>query len=191
MSNSVKKAKRQIIVDIIVVVLIAVVVVAVILILSSGKETIVTEQGEDNETSVIICKNNSNEKSFFHTTYNIKVDNELRFMMKNNKMDKLFATYKGELDDSATAEYVVSLMHADYNELLGKNNIHQNTFSPNFTTKDNTLTIELFGNVTDINSVTSKLFFIDASEFNKVKSLSSANLKKLIENKGFSCYYSE
>ena len=191
MSNSVKKAKRQIIVDIILVILITVIVVAVVLILSSSKETIVTEQGEDNETSVIICKNNSNEKSFFQTTYNLKADNELRFMMKNNKMDKLFATYKGELDDSATADYVVSLMHADYNKLLGSNNIPENTFSPNFTSKDNTLTIELFGNVTDINSVTSKLFFINASEFNKVKLLSSVNLKKLIENKGFLCSYSE
>lgn len=188
MSNSVKKTRRQLATSIVIVVLITAVVVGLILILGSGRETRTVTNEESDEEKTVVCTNSNDEKSFFKSGYSANpVKHEVRIITKNNKMDKLSIKYTGVYESEYITGKSSGLIHAAYNDLLGKNNIAQDIFSPNFMKNGSTLTIELYGNVNDINFVTSKLFYIEQSEFNKIKSLSTDGLKKIYENKGFSC----
>ena len=190
MANSVKKTRRQLVVDIIIVLLIAALIIILIVILNSGKETVTTTTTEQDEKEVLICKNHDDEKSFFKSSYKPStVGHELRIIVSNNKLETITMTYTGTYDDPATAERARALMHADHNILLGSNNISEDVFSSLFNSEGNVVRIELFGKANDINSVTSRFFYIDTSEFYKVKNMSSSGLKTTFENKGFSCSY--
>ena len=190
MANSVKKTSRQLVVDIIIVLLIAAFVIALIVILNSGKETVTTTTTDQDKKDMLICKNHDDEKSFFKSSYQpSSVSHELRMIVSGNKLDTITMTYTGTYDDPTTAERARALMHADHNILLGSNNISEDIFSSLFSSEGSVVKIELFGRASDINSVTSKLFYIDTSEFYKVKNMSSSGLKTTFENKGFSCNY--
>ncbi len=187
MSNSVKKTRRQLAISIVIVVLITAVIVGVILILGSGKETKTVTSVESDVEKTIVCTNSDDETSFFKSGYPNSAKHEVRIIVKNNKMDKLSMKYTGVYESEYVAEKSSGIIHAAYNDLLGKNSISQGVFSPNFMKNGSTLTIELIGEVKDINPVTAKLFYIDQSEFNKIKSFSLDGIKRTYENKGFSC----
>ena len=187
MSNSVKQEKRRLIMDIFIVVFILIIVLIVIWILSSGRETVVTSTTETEKQEKIICKTDSDEASFFKSNLETSSEHEIRIVLINNKMSRLYTDYSFTFESNSIAENEAGVLHARHNEMLGKNNIPLDVFSINFSINDNTVKIEMFGEPKNLNSVTSKLFFIDASEFDKVKSMSSASIKTLYESKAFSC----
>ena len=192
MSNSVKKTKRQLAFSITIVVLVTALIIGIILVLNSGRETKTVTTTDKGAHGTLNCINHDDENSFYKSEYTAtSVEHELRIVIKDDAMDKLSMKYIGTYENENIAKKSSALIHAKHNELLGSNNISQNIFSTNFSNTDNKLTIELFGEVKNINSVTSKLFYIDQSEFNKIKSFSSSQLKSTFENKGFSCTFQD
>ena len=192
MANSVKKTRRQLIVDIIIVILIAAFVIALIMILNGGKETITTTTSEKDKNSTIVCKSSAHvENEVFKYGEPASFTHEIKVMLLNNKMDKLSYTYTGNYGSTTAAETAHAVLHASYNEYMGKFKQTPGYFSPNFSDAGAEASFNLFGEVNNINSYTGKIFFLDSSEYNKAKSLSSSMLKKLYENKGFSCDYQE
>ena len=192
MANSVKKTRRQIVVDVIAVLLIAAFVIFLIIILNGRKETVTTTNTNKDKNSVIVCKSSSDLKNdvfnYFEPETHI---HEIKIMLINNKMDKISYNYSGTYKSDNEAKSAHAFLHANYNEYLGKYSQKTSDFSPNFNDSGVEATISLFGTAEKVNSYTGKLFFLDSSEYYKAKSLSSDLLKKLYENKGFSCDYQE
>lgn len=192
MANSVKKTKRQIFVDIIIVALIAAFVIFLIIILNGRKETVTTTTTEKDKNSTVVCKTDKSiESGVFDFRGPKEHKHEIKVMLLNDKMDKISYTYSGTYESNKDAENAHAFLHASYNEYMGKFSQKASTFSPNFNNAGTEATINLFGQAGDINSYTGKLFFLDSNEYYKAKSLSSDMLKKLYENKGFSCDYQE
>ena len=192
MSNSVKKTKRQLALSITIVVLVTAIIVGIILVLGSGRETIIVATSEDNVYDTLICKNHDDVNSFYKSSYQaISVEHEVRIVLKDDFMEKIYMKYTGIYENEDVAKKSRALIHANHNELFGSNNISEDIFSSNFTSNGNKLTIELFGETKNINSITSRLFYIDQSEFNKIKSFSSSQIKNAFEKKGFSCAFQD
>ena len=192
MANSVKKTRRQLILDIIIVILIAAFVVFLIVVLNGQKETVTTTVTDKDKNSTIVCKTSDDiENGVFSYLSPEAHTHEVKIILLNNKMDKISYTYSGTYKFDGEAKDAHAFLHANYNDYMGKYNQKTNLFAPNFNDAGAEVTISLFGQVKDVNSYTGKLFFLDSSEYNKVKSLSSDMLKKLYENKGFTCDYQE
>ncbi len=192
MANSVKKTRRQLIVDIIIIILIAAFVIFLIVILSGRKETVTTTTTEKDKNSTLVCKTSKDlESGIFDYLSPNSHSHEIKIMLLNNKINKISYAYTGTYATDGAARNAHAFLHADYNEYMGKFSQKASDFSPNFNDAGTEVMISLFGQVENINSYTGKLFFLDSSEYNKAKTFSSDMLKKLYENKGFSCDYQE
>lgn len=191
MTNSVKKEKKQFAIDAVIVVVIAIAVLTVFWVLSSSKQTTTYSEAEVDASDALVCKNNTDDGSFFKTSERISVSHEIRILVKKDALSTITLIYTGQFESKSATEYASGVLHADYNKHLSEYGLSPSEFAPRFNTEDNTLTITLYANVGAINSVSSKLFYIDSSEFNKVKSMDVDKLKSLYESKGFLCTIQE
>ena len=200
MANSVRKEKKRLIIDIVIIVVIAVVTALVVWILTSGKTTNTVTTFEKDATGSVVCTikgatssnvdtdTDADKIKPFFTDKRIRDYTEtVKIILTNNKMDKISYSYDGVADDDKTAERVAAQFLADQNEYLGKYGVALNIFSPSFNNVGNKVEVRLFGKAGDINTYTGKLFYISSSEYYDARNFSADLLKKMYENKGFSC----
>lgn len=191
MSNSVRREKKQFVIDVIIIVIIAIATAVIVWILSVSKETKTITQTETSEHESVVCINDSDGESFFKSDSIIRVSHEIKVLLKNDKMDSISLRYVGEFSSNNEADQMGGVFHGNYNKYFAKYNLNPSDYSPNFVIDANTVTISLFGSVNSINTYTSKLFFIDSSDYYKIKAFSINEIESYYKNRGFSCNYYE
>ena len=188
MSNSVKKERKKLIIDIVIIALIAIVVFWVVWILSSGKETVQTTTEVTDEADSVSCHISSDlEDGFFEFKEPTLINQEVKAIFTNKKLSKIYYSYTGEYDSSKKAESASALITAQFNEYLGGHGVSLSTVSHSIYNIDATVRADLYTEAKNINLYTGKLFLLDSNEFNTAKSLAPASFEKLYKNKGFVC----
>ena len=188
MSNSVRKERKKLIIDIIVVAVIAVAVFLIVWILTSGKETVETSTEMTDETDSVSCYISSDlENGFFDFKEPNTIYQEVKAIFTNKKLSKIYYSYTGEYDSSKKAESTSAFMTAQFNEYLGGHGVSLNTVSHSIYNIDATVRADLYTEAKSINLYTGKLFLLDSNEFNTAKSLAPTSFEKIYKNKGFVC----
>lgn len=188
MSNSVKKEKKKLIIDIAIVVVIVAIIAFVIFVLTNHRETIQTTDTEPDNSDSISCHIDSKiENQFFDFRSPKTISQEVKATFNDNKPSKLFYSFVGEYESSKEAESASALITAAYNEYLGGHGISLSTISHTIYSIDSTARADLYAEIKNVNLYTSKFFLLDSNEFNSAKSLGPKSFEKLYKNKGFTC----
>ena len=82
-------------------------------------------------------------------------------------------------------------MHWNYDDFMGKTSIHQETLTPVFNNYNDEVSISLFFEKKYIVSELGSLLFLNQDESSKIKKYTINELKKIYENKNFSCKNNE
>ena len=143
------------------------------------------------KTSSLVCKSNYPKNPFFNDSAAINTQHEIRVLLNDDRLSKIFYIYSAVYDSAKQADYYNSIMAADYNKYLSGHNTPLNILSKTFSTSDNESKITIYSNVDKINSVTANIFLLDANNNYNKDNNTSADIKKLYENQGFSCEINE
>lgn len=189
MSNSVRKERKKLVIDIVIIVVVALVVAVLVWILTSGKETtIMTDTGATDETDSVSCKIGEDlESGFFDFKKPNTINQEVKAIFTNKKLSKIYYSYTGEYESGSKAESASAFLTAQFNEYLGGHGISLSTVSHSIYSIDSSVRIDLYTEVKNLNLYTGKLFLLDSNEFNTAKALAPPTFEKLYKNKGFVC----
>lgn len=159
--------------------------------LFGSKETHISTSKTETTIKSLMC-NSADPKNPFFVSETAETNNHVvKVTYRGEIADKISYNYDGSYTSSSVADTVGSSLHADYNIYMGKNGAYQESLYPTFSVVDNKLKVSLYTEYNKVNSVTAKLFFINAEEFHDLDNYSIEDLKNLYVEKGFSCEISE
>ncbi len=173
---------------------ICVVVISVILIiflvgrdLLQGTEERTSGTIPDSTISAVTCTATNPEEAFFSTpTSVLGGSHEIKITStKNSAVDKVFYTYETNYASNEDASKAEAQFRANYNKALTIDNAEK--LSPNFSVINNKLQITLFGDVSELTSITAQPFFITADDFKSISNFDVPTLTELYQSKGFTC----
>lgn len=186
MSNEVKKARYKLIGFILMI--LAVVTGIVVFLLINKKETYVKMEAWQEKTEAIVCSARSLDGAFFEPENVNMVENKIKIIFSNDKMDKLSYSYNGVYRSNDLAVSDEAVLHAQYNKYMGENGRALEDLSPAYSVVGSKVQITLYADtVNRIDAVTAGFFFVDKSEVSKFVKRSVSETEKYYENKGFSC----
>ena len=150
--------------------------------------TIVTDSIK---TSSLVCESSNPKSPFFNDSATTNTQHEIRALFNNDKLGKIFYIYSATYDSQKQAEYHNGAMAADYNRYLSGHNTPLSILSKTFSASDNESKITVYGNIDKINDVTATIFMLNADNNYSKDNNTSADIKKLYEDQGFSCKITE
>ena len=158
--------------------------------LFSSKETHILANTTETTIRSLVCSSADPKNPFFVSGTETN-NHELKVTYRGETADKISYNYDGSYASNSVADTAGSSLHADYNIYMGENGSYQDNLYPTFSVVDNKLKVSLYTEYGKINSVTAKLFFINAEEFHDLDNYSIEDLGNLYAEKGFSCEISE
>lgn len=174
----------------IVILAVVIAVVAFFMVNFRSTETYMSTSSDGATVGSLSCTAVNPENPFFASSAQ-NSNHELKITTRGQAKDKISYVYNGEYASNAAAETAGSSLHADYNIYMGENGIYQESLYPTFSVVENRLKVSLYTEFDKINSVTARLFFINADEFHELNDYSVEDMKVLYESKGFLCEMSE
>ncbi len=176
----------------IVAVLILLVIVIILFILFNGRETRTSEGGENESVTALYCTAGNLEEAFFTSTTANTIKNEIKVTFKNNKMDRLFYTYKGTYRSTEVARDDEAVLHAKYNIYMGENHLIQESLSPSYSVANSKFNLTLYiDDYSKINPATAVFFFIGEDKIAEFQDYTIDKMKTFYEDQGFQCQISE
>ena len=157
--------------------------------LFSGSEIHISEGLDEEKAESLVCSAGDFSEAFFYNEFASNVENKIKILFVNDKLDKVFYSYSGSFAGKSQAESVNGVMHAKYDIYFGENNASRSVFNSIFSNVGNEVRINIFGEYDSINPVTAVFFFLDGEDIDSEKDYTMSELGEFYIGKGFSCEY--
>ena len=164
---------------------------AAVFMLFRGEETHISTNTAETIIKSLVCNAANPKNPFFISETAENYNHEIKVTYRGETADKISYMYDGVYVSNSVADTAGASLHADYNIYMGENGVYQESLYPTFSVVDNKLKVSLYADYKKLNSVTAKLFFINAEEFHDLDNYSAEELSNLYAEKGFSCEISE
>ena len=159
-----------------------------IILISQKKTSYTSEDISFDKQEVLICSTGDNGAAFFQISGVTEVKHEVKIILSNQKINKLFYLYNGKTGSEEQAEAAMTSMHATYDIYMGKNNSsYASKPTANFSHVGNEVRADIYSKVDSINSVTAKFFFLDGDRISEILEKNGEELKDYYTIRGFSC----
>lgn len=184
------KEKKNTYLVIILVAILVLFVGAGILIANSMFEKATYKPGnsEDITTTSLFCTNKTNgvQEPFFDFSSAESVEQIIKVIFKNNKINDMSYSAKAHYKDGDLAKRSAAGLEAKYSLYMQDNGAKMADFSPNFSVSETNVMISLFANISQLNSSLAKVFLLDVGD-GKFDNYSPKTLSTSYNSKGFSC----
>lgn len=154
---------------------------------SGDKETHVSEDSVYPNTFALVCEAGAIEDAYFHGEDAESESNKIKVLFEEERPKQLFYSYLGEYGSEKIADSRKIEFHSKYNHFLGEHTMSQNRMMTTFSQIDNNVRIDVYTDVDELTRDSSAFFFINDDEVNNYLNYKSDEMKKIYENKGFSC----
>lgn len=174
--------------EIVIGLVITVFIAAVTFLITNRTETYTS--GGDTNVSIgsLRCRSSNVTEPFFESPSALSYVHEVKVTFDGNGVDKLSYVYEGTYGSEQAADQARSEMHASYNKYMGSKGLDQESLYPTFHYDGATAKINLYAErEKGLNATTATLFFLNADEYVKINEYTTEALKKVYEEKGFSC----
>lgn len=154
-----------------------------------GSETRETANKESYAITALVCKANSPEAAFFSSNLANSVVHTVKITFKDDNADKISYSYEGKFENAEKAESIKTSFHIKYNSDMNENGLDPEGLTPSFVATDNTVRINLYAAVGNLNATVAKLFFLNSDKQDKFQTYSEKAIQKYYEKVGFKCEY--
>jgi len=170
--------------------LVLVVVAGMVWLLTNKKETVVNSDYKGHNFDSLECRSETLADDFEPVISPGEAERSeyaLKLLFDDDELSNISYEFSGIYASDKAAEGAEAWFRTDYNKYMGENGINAESLNPVFMNTDNNLKISLYAERKNFTSSVVPIFLIDREEYGMLSDLSLNNLKKLYENKGFSC----
>lgn len=182
-----KKTIKKKIVGWIVALFVFVSVIILVVILLHGNNVYILNDNKTTATKSLHCDAESVPQPFFNYV-GVDTRHDVKYIFDSEEnVDKVSYTYKNVFASNEIATHAEAKLHTDYNLYMGKTDVYQEDLSPTFVINNNKLTINLFMDRNTFTQDTAIFVFLTREDFENIYKYKIYDVKKMYENKNFSC----
>lgn len=185
MSNSESKKQRQ--PELVALVIIAMIFVVVLCLLFTNQEIHISNIGTEHTFNALYCTSFHYKNAFFAIDNEVNSKHEIKLIYQNEKAYKMSLTYTSDFETESSANNASAILHAKYNHYMGQRNLSPTILSPTFSVINNSLKINLFTDISNIDAITGSLFFLSPSEAIGISKRTPEEIQEFYAKKGFNC----
>ena len=166
---------------------IMVIICVVIWLLTHKNEEHYTISKDDVETTSLECKSTSLEDAFFTSSMVQRYEHLFKFLFKDDRLAQASYDYSGVYNSENAAEGASADMQTKYFKYMQDNGHSNVDLKPNFAPVKSKLKISLYWDLSKVTGVAAPVFLMTDEEYNSLDKSGRSEVKKIYEEKGFSC----
>lgn len=164
----------------------------VIWILTNKDETRTSQGGPDSSISALNCDSSSpSTEAFFTSTSAQTQKHSIKISFVADRVRDLSYVYNGVFNSEKVAENSRAELNAKYNLYMSDNGARAESYNPVFNFSKTRVDISIYADGGKLDIALAPIFFMTNEEFSKIKTYSKDEVKKIYDEKGFTCKYHE
>ena len=189
--NERKEKSNYLIIGVIVAAIVIILILVIIWFFTNNRETIISEDADYGSISSLECETTKSEDAFFKPYDATRVKHRIVSTFKGDNIDDMSYDFEGTYNSEEKATNAEAWLHADYNLHFRDTGVSPETYSSNFVITKSKVKILVYAEHKQINKVIAPLFYLTGDDYDKIWDYSGKELKKVYEEKGFTCTFRE
>ncbi len=166
---------------------ILVIICVIIWLLTHQTEEHYKISNEDVDTTSLECKSTSLEDAFFASKAAQRYEHLFKFLFRNDKLAQASYDYLGVFNSEGAASGASADMQTKYFKYMQDNGFSNTDLNPNFAPVKSKLKISLYWDLSKVFGVAAPVVLMTEDEYNNLDKSGRSEVKRMYEEKGFSC----